>query len=246
MKTQLKRLLANVVPMSVKLHIRSLMYCRQIGMLRAYGRTLSNSSKVQRLGNDYGGWNIPKQGLDTQSNCYCVGCGEDISFDLALIDRFGCVVHGVDPTPRSIDFVRKETANESRYQLHEIALWSETGELEFFEPLDSSHVSYSLTNLQNTTQSIKVPTQRLSELMASLKHDKISLLKLDVEGAETVIIDTVLEDDIDVDVLCVEFDEFLYPTVARLAGIKATVQKLTDAGYTLFWIESSNFTFVKS
>ena len=176
---------------------------------------------------------------------YCVGCGEDISFDLALINAFGCVVHGVDPTPRSVEFVRKETANEARYQLHEIALWKETGELAFFEPLDSEHVSYSLTNLQNTSHSIKVPTQRLSELMSSLKHDKVSLLKLDVEGAETVIIDTLLEDDIQVDVLCVEFDELFYPTAERLASIKQTVSDLINAGYELFWIESSNFTFVR-
>ena len=40
-----------------------------------------------------------------------MGCGEDISFDLGLIEMFDCDVYGFDPTPKSIDFVNKVAGN---------------------------------------------------------------------------------------------------------------------------------------
>ena len=42
-------------------------------------------SDIEKIGTDYGGWYIPTSLLDSDSICYCVGCGEDISFDLGLI-----------------------------------------------------------------------------------------------------------------------------------------------------------------
>ena len=61
--------------------------------------------KVERIGSDYGGCLVPRDFLTANSVCYCVGVGEDITFDLGLIDRFGCEVYAFDPTPRSIAFV---------------------------------------------------------------------------------------------------------------------------------------------
>lgn len=40
---------------------------------------------LQEIGTKYGGWVIPVNLLNENSICYCVGCGEDISFDLGLI-----------------------------------------------------------------------------------------------------------------------------------------------------------------
>lgn len=41
-----------------------------------------------RLGSKYGGWIVPATLVRPDSVCYCVGVGEDISFDLALIERW--------------------------------------------------------------------------------------------------------------------------------------------------------------
>lgn len=34
-----------------------------------------------------------------------IGLGEDISFSQSIIDKYGLVVHGFDPTPRSIKYI---------------------------------------------------------------------------------------------------------------------------------------------
>ena len=39
--------------------------------------------------------------LTADSLCYCAGAGEDISFECALVERYGCRVRIIDPTPRA-------------------------------------------------------------------------------------------------------------------------------------------------
>jgi hypothetical protein len=42
------------------------------------------------VGTSYGGWLLPKHHNLTQTSiCYLAGAGEDISFDCALVERFG-------------------------------------------------------------------------------------------------------------------------------------------------------------
>lgn len=239
-----KHLVKQWLPSGFKQTIRSAAYAWQLGVFLPYLASLRNSHAVERLGNRYGGWNIPSNSLSEEAVVYCAGCGEDITFDLAVMNRYGCDVHGIDPTPRSIDYVKATTEHVTGYHLHELGLWHEDSVVEFFEPADSQHVSHSLTNLQSTERSIKVNVVRLSSLMRQLQHDALDLLKLDIEGAETVVIDTLLSDELRVSTLCVEFDELLYPDAERIAGIKAAIARLRDAGYRLFWVEASNYTFV--
>jgi hypothetical protein len=61
------------------------------------------------LGTVYGGWTICLDGISESSIVYSFGVGEDASFDLAVIERYGAEVHAFDPTPSSIDWVNKQT-----------------------------------------------------------------------------------------------------------------------------------------
>ncbi|WKB51963.1 FkbM family methyltransferase [Eleftheria terrae] len=233
-----------VLPKSSIAHLKSSRNALKAGVFPDYLRTWSNSTRKVRLGTEYGGWVVPEDALRPGAVCYCVGCGEDISFDLALVERYGCEVHGFDPTPRSIAYVTEKTRGIDAYTFHPIGIWTSEGVLQFFAPQDSEHVSYSLTNLQSTSQSIEVPTQRLKQVLQENRHQRLTLLKLDIEGAEIAVLDTLLEDGIEVGVLLVEFDEFSYPTEERLNAIRQAVRRLQGAGYSIFWIEGQNFTFV--
>ena len=57
----------------------------------------TSRADMQRLGTPYGGWWVPVGLLDAESIVYSVGIGGDASFDLELMDRFGCHVWGFDP-----------------------------------------------------------------------------------------------------------------------------------------------------
>lgn len=196
-------------------------------------------SNLTRIGSKYGGWIIPEGVLNEDSICYCAGVGEDISFDLGLIERFGCHVWGIDPTPRAAAYVAKTAAGEARYHFVPEGLWLDDSVQRFYAPRNAEHVSHSIVNLQKTADFFEARCRRLSHLMAANGHKRIDLLKLDIEGAEYAVLQTLLEDNIQPTIVAVEFDQ---PT--PLEKIKHASEEMLHAGYGLAAIELWNYTFV--
>jgi len=180
------------------------------------------------LGTDYGGWFVPKNLITQKSICYCFGAGEDISFDLELIKKFGCHVYTFDPTPRARQHIEilsqalkkgipyyPNGASNNGYiysknilkylHFYPLALWDNNTTLDFWAPKNQAHISHSIVNLQNTTQSIKVPGKKLSRIMADLKHTYLDLLKIDIEGAEYRVLTNIIKENIPIKCVNVEF-----------------------------------------
>ena len=65
-------------------------------------------SNVTMLGTDYGGWIVDLDMIPQGSTVISAGVGEDISFDLELINRYSCRVIGIDPTPKSHKFIQSQ------------------------------------------------------------------------------------------------------------------------------------------
>lgn len=202
---------------------------------------------IKTLGSTYGGWAIPTKLFNQHSICYCAGCGEDISFDLALIERYQCNIYGIDPTPKAIKYVKKHTKQNSFYHLIEKGLWDTEDKLRFYEPVNSEHVSHSLVNLQSTENYIDVDVVTLSTIMSKYNHEKIDLLKIDIEGAEYKVISTIVNEKLNITVLCIEFDELYNPLDSTYRKrIKSSLKNLLLLGYEIVAIQDrGNYTLIK-
>jgi FkbM family methyltransferase len=238
MKTKFQRLLRKLIT-----HVYLL-----FGVDWVSRNNIQRRNDLLRIGSKYGGWTVPADLINASSICYCVGCGEDISFDLGLIDRFGSDVYGFDPTPKAITYVEKATEGMSQYHFHRYGLWENSDRLHFYVPRNSNHVSHSILNLQNTSESIILDVKRLSTVMTELGHDNVDLLKIDIEGAEYKVIESVIEDNLDVTIICVEFDEWFNPLdSAYKKRIKNSIDRLVSSGYSIVNSEGNgNYTFHKS
>ncbi len=225
----------------------SFQFYKLVGKDPLSGAKIFSRNDLKEIGSTYGGWVVPTNLLGPNSICYCVGCGEDITFDLGLIDLFGCHVYGLDPTPRAVAHVKQVAGGNSKYHFFDVGLWDKEETLDFFVPKNPEHVSHSLLNLQKTEDCISVNVTRLSSLMKKLAHQKIDLLKIDIEGAEYKVIDSILEDGVDIGILCVEYDECFNPLDANYRSrIKNSVNSLLEDGYSLVWSQGNgNYTFVK-
>ncbi|HEV8104231.1 MAG TPA: hypothetical protein VGP69_10895, partial [Gaiellaceae bacterium] len=95
---------------------------------------LTPRSDLEVFGSPYGQWVIPTGVLSSASVCYLIGAGTDISFDRALITRFGCEIHTFDPVPEAQRYALKAGADEPRFHLHPYGIWSEDAELAFHKP----------------------------------------------------------------------------------------------------------------
>jgi FkbM family methyltransferase len=200
---------------------------------------LQPRADLVRLGTVYGGYVIPQSLPRAEWTCYSGGLGHDVSFELELIGRYGCTVHGFDPTPRSIEYAEGMSEREPRFRVHPVGLFSEDSEQRFFAPRDNDHVSHSITNLQGTDTYITARCRRVASVMSDLGHDRLDLLKLDVEGAEYAVLDSLAEDGIQPKVLLIDLHP--HPTLEHALS---AVKRLLVRGYAPVHVHRSDVTFV--
>jgi FkbM family methyltransferase len=185
-------------------------------------------------GTEYGGWTVATDGLSADTRVYSLGIGEDISFDLALIARYGVDVHAFDPTPRSIAWVKAQ-ALPPQFHLVEFGVAAVDGTARFFAPENPAYVSHTLrTDMPASAAFIDVPVRRMATLMQMLGHPHVDLLKMDIEGAEYEVIDDLLRSGIRPRQLLVEFHHRMIPRGAWRTW--RCMQRLRRAGYRLFAI----------
>jgi FkbM family methyltransferase len=198
------------------------------------------ATPVEYLGTPYGGWAVPCGAIQPGWVCYCAGAGIDVSFDLALAQRFGCEVVTLDPTDEAREHFARAAGGESRMRFEQVAVWSSDGELPMFRAADPSHRTLSADDIQRTGQATSVPARSLPSLMRELGHDRIDLLKLDVEGAEYELLDLVASRELGIRVLCVE----MHPTRGTGPAVRA-FRALLAAGFRLVDLRGGDFTFVR-
>lgn len=194
--------------------------------------------KYEVLGTEYGGWPLLNDETPVGALIYSFGIGEDISFDLEAMERFGCVVHGFDPTPRSQSWIERQNLPAS-FHFHLIGLGGTEGELEFFAPEKDEHVSYSAQPAPKSDLSRKItaPVKRLEQLVDDLGTGVPDILKMDIEGFEYAVIEDVLGGPLRPKQWLIEFHHRMYGIANDRT--EAAVEMLQRAGYRLFYVSES-------
>jgi FkbM family methyltransferase len=123
--------------------------------------------------------------------CYCGGVGEDIRFELELARRWGVHVHLFDPTPRSIAFMEGVQLPAEQYTFLPVGLWRDDATLHFTAPQKEEYVSHTVMD-GDGLPGFDAPCRSIPSLMRELGHDRVDLLKMNIEGAEGAVLDAAL------------------------------------------------------
>jgi FkbM family methyltransferase len=222
---------------------------RQFWWKKLMKRHLVNTSHtLEELGEGYGGWVVPTDMIQSDWVIYSLGIGEDITFDVDLMERLGCTVYGFDPTPRAIAYAQTQREQYPNFKFYPYGVWSEDTDVKFYNPRKKHFASYSILNLRHQEDYIMAEVKTIKTLMRELGHDHVDLIKMDVEGAEQKIIPNLIADKIQTKVLCVEYDQPV-ETFSRLAwqcftqSIRLT-RRLKQAGYHLVCVEGLTATYL--
>lgn len=127
--------------------------------------------------------------LNKNSVVYSFGVGDDISWDLALLQEVGCDIHAFDPTPYSIEWVSKQQL-PPQFHFHPYGVADYDGVAGFNPKMthpNNKNLSMSIFKYGNPP-TIPLPVKRLSTIMKELGHDHIDVLKMDIEGTEYPVI----------------------------------------------------------
>jgi FkbM family methyltransferase len=207
------------------------------------GKT-SHRCPTLRLGTDYGGWTINPDLITKDSIIYSAGIGEDASWDLAMIERFGVTIHGFDPTPRSIKWVAASNM-PANFRMHPYGLAPKDGELVFHAPINPAHVSLSVVERDQQTQRVVLPVREIAGIMKQLGHDRLDILKMDIEGSEYDVIADLLDRKIPIRQLLVEYHH-RFPNIGN-DKTRASIDLLERHGYRLFNISGNaeEYSFIR-
>ena len=188
------------------------------------------------------GWVVDYSKLNSNSVVYSVGVGSNIDFDLALIEELKLAVYAFDPTPRSIEWIKKQSLSKS-FKFIPVGLGSNDGEMEFFPPRKESSTHFSPIDRYDNlgVETIKAPVKTLKSLAQEFGHQTIDLLKMDIEGAEYDVIDNLEEQGVEINQILIEFHH-MYKGIS-LDDTKNAIEKLRKLGFELFHISQRTYEF---
>ena len=177
---------------------------------------VSGRGEPVALGSDYGGWMVPAALIKPGWTCYCAGAGADISFDLALLERFDVRVQSVEP----VDAVRsgrarggcrraplRGTPRGDRHRRRAAAGAA--------HPQPRRPGATPARNCSTPTSSWRFRGARWQASRAELGHPRVDLLKLDLEGGEYEVIPQLDLTALQVKVLAFQLHHNRGPRAAR-------------------------------
>jgi FkbM family methyltransferase len=199
------------------------------------------STTFCRFGSELAGWWIETEGLDAQSTILSAGVGEDITFDLALIQRFGCPILAFDPPPKAVAYAERFRA-ESRFRFEACGVAENDGEIRLAPPDNPHHASFSISRHASSPQSFPFPVKSLKTILGETGWEAFDLVKMDIEGSEYGVIDSIIGDRIPIRQLCVEFHHTIASEIGR--NTQDSIRQLESYGLQLVYKEYDNYTFL--
>lgn len=244
---------------------------RLINLILQFNPKIESGYETKQIGTRYGGYSVHDIFLEDPIIVSC-GVGEDVSFDVEMIEQHNAKVILVDPTPRSIKYYEKlkhrfgkngpKNYNESgkidpllydmskvnnQNLLFESKAISRTNDkkLKLFYPLNNDHVSLSINRKVSNQKEFIATTINLKKIMKKFSIEEIDILKLDIEGAELEVLEDIINEKIFPKQILVEYD------IRRTINIKnflilSKIHKKILFHYKLININNKgDFTYLK-
>jgi FkbM family methyltransferase len=195
-----------------------------------------SSVSLVTLGEGAGSWAVWPDRLGSDSVVYSFGVGRDISFEQAMITRYGLTVHAFDPTPLALDWIKSQQLPE-HFHLHELGIAAYDGYARFQPPIKPKFESFSMVRGSGLGAPIDAPVRRFRTLTNMLGHTRVDVLKMDIEGAEYAVLRDIVSSGVAIGQLLVEFHHRWKEVGA--GQTRQAIKDLASAGFLVAGVSSS-------
>ena len=200
-----------------------------------------------------GNYQIDLSLVNKGSTVISAGIGRFTKFDEFLIQRKNCKIIGIDPTELAEDYVSSKFSNEENFTFIKKALFPQSEKpITFFErkprligagPQNPVCESFMTPKFVNPKKQRPVDTISVDEILE--RYENISILKMDIEGAEYPVIESLEKLEIPQLVLEFHFYNVGFKGLITENQHAQAIDKITQLGYQLRGKSGSNFTFTK-
>lgn len=179
---------------------------------------------------------------------YSAGIGDQINFELDILKALSDMgvnaeLYAFDPTPMSLRWL--ETQNlPNNFHVYPYAISDKDAEIEFALPRTDGWVSGSAEKVKQDSRNfdfkhmIKVQGRCIESIMKELGHTKVDLLKMDIEGSEFGVIDSILKTNLDIRQMCIDHHEYMFKNGNKY--LKKLLEELKKSEYKIFYAEKDS------
>jgi FkbM family methyltransferase len=173
---------------------------------------------------------------------YSCGIGLDISFDYAIMNKHNAEIFAFDPTPKSIEWIKKQEI-PSNFHFFPYDISSKSGTEKMYLPSRDDQVSGSIfyRNKFVRENSINTEMRSLEDIARENNHSFIDILKMDIEGSEFQVIETLDFSKLIFGQILIEFHQRFFPDGKNF--FKKAIKILQDNGYVCFAISYSEYEY---
>jgi FkbM family methyltransferase len=187
-------------------------------------------------------WAILAGSISNDSFIVSAGVGHSISFEEELVERFNAHIVLLDPSPTGLKTIasKKDMRN---IEFRKLGLAATPGEVRFGLPDQADEGSF---RKGGDDDGVSFACTSLSDLIHEHGGREVDLLKIDVEGFEYEIIQSIIDEKLAVKQICVEIHHNRVISLDKtIFDAMALILKLAMSDYRIIYNKNMDFTFVK-
>jgi FkbM family methyltransferase len=177
-----------------------------------------------------------------------IGCGFEAELSQYLIKNYRIKnAYGVDPTKKHAPALKQISEKYGDRFIHlQYAVADRETDLEFFETLEQESGSLFSDHkniLHDSIRKYTVKAITLEKLLRIVDRDKVALIKIDIEGMEFPLFNTINPELLKkFDQIFVEFHHYSVGSYRKRDTLRI-VKKLEDCGLKSFTLDTINYLF---
>lgn len=197
-----------------------------------------------RSGNTFSSWTVCPDGLSNESLVLSFGVGKDISWETAIVRKYGCRILLFDPTPASIEWISRQELPPNMI-FFSFGISDHDGTEKFYLPGDANYISASVISGASSSRFFEAEVHTLNRILDMTGVKKADILKMDIEGAEYKVIRNLQMLDFRPQQILIEFHH-RFPEI-QLSDTRDAIKTLNEMGYRIFYISPNGeeYSFIR-
>lgn len=188
-------------------------------------------------------WHCDVSRIESTANIICAGVGGAITFEHELVRRTGCKILLLDPSPTGIKTMEKPENMNPSIEFWPIGLAGKDGQVGFGRPDNMAEGSWKVGDSKVEDY---FACRSVSSLMRQKNYTRLDLLKIDIEGFEYEVIDDILNMNIHIDQILVEFHDNSMINIDKSRwSMLSFINRLRQHGYRFVHMRHTDCTFIK-
>lgn len=166
---------------------------------------------------------------------YSFGVGNNISFDIAVQEKYQVPVYLFDPTPAVGQWIKPHLAKHPELKFESSGLYTENGQFKLYKTANPKKFNSSMYDIGHKNLYDVVEFKTLKTFLRENGHKRLDILKIDIEGMALNVLEQMMDTWIRPKQILAEFEIIsIGDPISIMSRITNLIQKMKSEGYKIY------------